>query len=157
MNKQLTKKITTKLTEEVLIKLGFRGEGKDITNKPAYRLKVPYGGKYNRYYHYEIQIVLDDYPETNGNSGVLYLYNPEIKDAHCITWEKDDGSKKSKNIDHIMWRQDGHRGGYKYITIKEMVIPIAWHVTTLERLNEIYVSLTCNEPLEIKEHPQNGK
>lgn len=141
---------TVKLTEDVLRKLGFRGEGKDITNKPAYRLEVPKGGKYDRYYHYQIQIVLGDYPESNGNSGILSLYDPEIKNAHCLTWEKDNGKKESKKIDYIMWNEDGQRGGIKYVTFKERVIPIAWHVTTLERLNEIYVALTGNEPLQIK-------
>lgn len=37
-----------KLTENVLYRLGFRGEGRDITNKPAFRLKP------QNHYHFEI-------------------------------------------------------------------------------------------------------
>lgn len=132
-----------KLDDNILIKLGFRGEGKDILNRPAYRLEVPN-------YHYQLQIVLGDYPESNPNSGILSLYEPKIKNAHCLTWEKDNGKKESKRIDHILWTEDGQRVGIKYINLKERVIPIAWHVTTIERLNEIYVALTRNEPLQIK-------
>lgn len=133
-----------KLTENILQRLGFRGEGKDITNKPAYRLKVP------SYYHYELQIVLGNYPETNGNSGVVSLYDAGVKDAHCLTWEKSDGKKTSKKIDHIMWEADGQRGGLKYITLPARCIPIAWHVTTVERLNAIYTALTLNPPLKLR-------
>jgi len=35
----------TKLTPELLYSLGFRGEGKDILNLPAYRLEVSYNSK----------------------------------------------------------------------------------------------------------------
>ncbi len=64
--------------------------------------------------------------------------------------EEDDKIK----VDFVMWetedRGDGKpaKGGIKYIDIKERTIPIAWHVTTLERLNEIYVALTGNDPLQ---------
>jgi hypothetical protein len=33
--------MSEKLSEELLFKIGFRGEGKDITNHPAYRLEIP--------------------------------------------------------------------------------------------------------------------
>jgi hypothetical protein len=137
-----------KLTESVLFKLGFRGEGRDIINRPSYRLEVPRGKR--GYYHFEIQLVLNDYPESNPNSGILSLYDRGVKDAQCLTSEKDTGQKKSKKIDFIQWREDGHVGGIKYITLKERIIPIAWHVTTLERLNKIYTALTENPPLKIK-------
>lgn len=135
-----------KLTPELLYKLGFRGEDKDITNNPAYRFEVPYNPELNRWYHYQIQIVLGDYPDTNGNSGVFSLYDPEVKDAHMTMQESEE-----EKADLILWDNEDGRGGIKYITIEERVLHIAWHVTTLERLNQIYTALTGNPPLAIKE------
>lgn len=138
----------TKLTSEILCSLGFRGEGRDITNHPAYRLSVAISNELEHYYHYEIQIVLMDLPETNPNSGILSLHDPGIKDAHCIV-EEHDGSEKA---DFVLWesKEEGLKGGIKYISFPDRTIPIAWHVTTLERLNSIYVALTGNNPLELK-------
>lgn len=145
----------TKLTIELLNKLGFRGEGRNIINTPAYRLKVPFNAYLNRHYHYQIQIVLGDYPETNGNSGILSLYDPGVKDAHCLIEERDGDEK----ADHILWedKEDNLKGGIKYIDIPSRCIAIAWHVTTLERLNAIYCALTGNEPLSTKEYEKEVK
>lgn len=140
-----------KLTFEVLMKLGFHCEGKDITDKPAFRLKIKHNSRsFKNGYNYELQIVLGDYPESNPNSGIISLHQPELKDMHCQTWEKDNGQKESKKIDFIQWREGGQVGGIKYVTFKEQTIPIAWHVTTLERLNQIYTALTKNPPLKLK-------
>lgn len=140
-----------KLTFELLMKLGFHCEGKDIINHPVYRLKINHNGRrFKNGYHFELQISLGDYPESNPNSGIVSLHQPEMKDMHCQTWEKDKGQKESKKIDFIQWRVDGQVGGIKYVTCKESTIPIAWHVTTLERLNQIYTSLTRNAPLKPK-------
>lgn len=145
-----------KLTEEILIRLGFHGVGKDIIGKPAYRLKVPYDSKlFQNGYSYEIQVVLGKYEETNPNSGIVSLYSKPMKDEHCLCSEKDDGSKSSKKIDHVMWHADGERGGIKYISFPERCTPIAWHVTTVERLNAIYTALTRNPPLKLP--PQINK
>ncbi len=140
--------MSEKLTHDLLYKIGFRGEGKDITNKPAFRFEVPKNEKLVRYYHYQLQIVLGDYPETNGNSGVLSLYDPPIKDAHMTAEERDN-----LKVDVVLWESEDigngtpSKGGIKYIDIPERNIPIAWHVTTLERLNQIYTALTGNDPL----------
>lgn len=140
-----------KLTFEILMKLGFHSEGKSITDNPTYRLKIYKNNKNFKYwYSWEIQIELGNYPASNPNSGIVSIYQPELKDQHCQTWEKDNGQKESKKIDFIQWREGGQVGGIKYITFREKTIPIAWHVTTLERLNQIYVSLTKNPPLKIK-------
>lgn len=133
----------------VLLSLGFHGEGKDITNKPAYRLKVPYQSKLCKYgYHFQIQVVLGPYPDTNPNSGVVSLYEPEIKDCHMVTSEEKGKESDKNKIDHLLSEDDTHRCGIQYITLKERCIPIPWNVTTLERLNEIYVALTKNAPLK---------
>lgn len=145
--------MATKLTEDLLRSLGFRGEGKDIINRPAYRLKVPWDSKtFKHSYHFQIQVVLGPYPDTNPNSGIVSLYDPEMKDQHCIASEEKSkkGSKKNK-IDFLLSEDDTHRVGYKYITFPERCIPIAWHVATLERLNQIYVALTRNPPLKPRE------
>ena len=142
----------TKLTDDLLIKLGFHGEGRDIINRPAYRLKVQYNIPDQYGYHYQIQIVLENYPKDNPNSGIVSLYSPAIKDVHCLV-EEHDGNEKA---DHILWedKENGLKGGIKYIDIPERCIPIAWHVTTLERLNEIYCALTRNSPLSTKKYKE---
>lgn len=142
----------TKLTHDLLIEIGFRGEGKSFTNKPLYRLK-PLKNKIFGYYHFEIQMQLGDYPETNGNSGILSLYSKPIKDAHMLVEEYDSNDK----ADFAMWedKENGLKGGIKYIDIKEFNQPIAWHVTTLERLNELYCALTQNEPLKSWKNSNN--
>lgn len=150
--------MSTKLTDHILLRLGFRGEGKDILNEPAYRLKIPYNSKiFKDGYLYQIQVVLKpELPDTNGNSGIVSLYDPGVKDAHCHVWEKDDGSK-SKKIDKILWYGDGQRGGYKYISFPPRCIPIAWGVTTIEKLNAIYTSLTGNPPLTLRPEIKSPK
>lgn len=142
----------TKLTEDLLRRLGFHGEGKDIVNRPAYRLEIPFNNKrFKHHYHYQIQVVLSPYPETNPNSGIVSLYYPALKDQHCITSE-EKGKKvnKRKKLDFVLSEDETHRVGYKYVDFPERCTPIAWHVTTLERLNQIYVALTRNPPLKPK-------
>lgn len=146
--------MATKLTDDLLLRLGFHGEGKDILKKPAYRLTVPYRSKdFKHGYHFTIQVVLGNYPESNPNSGIVSLYDPETKDAHCIVSEEKPSNKKV--IDHLLDEDETHRVGIKYVTFKERCIPIAWHVTTLERLNQIYVALTRNPPLKPRK-PNSG-
>jgi hypothetical protein len=142
------------LTPHVLLQLGFRGEGKDTLKRPAYRLIVPPHPKTGNHYHWQIQVVLGDYPETNPNCGIVSLYDPSTKDAHVLTWEKDDGSKTSKKIDHIEWISDGQRGGIKYMTFPERIVPVAHYIDTVEKLNRVYVGLTGNPPLKVKNPDQ---
>lgn len=61
-----------------------------------------------------------------------------------------EDDKESKKIDHIQWKADGQRGGIKYITLPPRCMPIAFHVTTIERLNAIYTALTRNAPLKLR-------
>lgn len=140
-----------KLTEDILRKLGFYGEGKDIINRPCYRLKIPYGSKFfKHHYNYEIQVVLGPYPDTNPNSGIVSLYSRPIKDAHCIT-QQDKKKKPSRRnrVDYVLDEDETHKVGYQYVDFPERCFPIAWHVTTLERLNQIYTALTRNPPLKL--------
>lgn len=142
-----------KLTKELLWKLGFRSEGKSITKNPLYRLEIPWGNKhFKNPYYFEFQIELNSYKGNNPNNGILSLYERERKDQHASTWvykeEKNFKSKVKKRIDFVEWEDEEIVCGIKYITLKERIIPIAHNVTTLERLNAIYVSITGNEPLK---------
>lgn len=131
-----------KLTPEILRKLGFRGEGRSLSNTPAYRLEVPKGEE--GYYCYgQFQLVLGDYPDSNPNCGILSLYQPEVKDAHVLS---DDSEQK---LDYILEDHGEYKVGYIYDTFSEDITPIANHVNTLERLNAIYTALTGNPPLEL--------
>lgn len=138
----------TKLTQDVLLAIGFRGEGRDITNSPAFRLEVPKNRKYGNY-PFQIQIVLEDYPEKNPNSGVFSLYSPAVKDSHMIV---------SGDQEHDFILEQGptkeETAAIKYVDIPEKCQPIAWHVTTLERFNAVYTALTDNPPLQL---PANFK
>jgi len=130
-----------KLTPEVLISIGFIGEGKSITNRPLYR----YEWHKNRY---QFQMELNDYPEQNQNSGVLSIYYPEMKDQHLHTQDKKENKGKSERIDHITDEDDEFIYGIKFIDIPKEEIPIAWRVTTLSRLNAIFTALTGLPPLK---------
>lgn len=135
-----------KLTTDLLIELGFRGEGKDITGMPVYRLEIPQG-PLGWYGYGELQMSIGDYPETNPNSGIVSLYEKEEKDMHCLSSYKDT-PKNRKKLARIDWEIDEHIGGIEYVTFPERMKPIASHVVTLERLNAIYTALTGNPPLE---------
>lgn len=145
----------TRLTYDILYKLGFRGEGKEIFgNAPTFRLSVPYNSRLCKHgYYYDFQICLmEDVPDSNPNSGILSLYRAETKDCHMVAEEEDE-----MKVDFVLWnvvnRGDGKptKGGIKYVDDKETNFPIAHHVTTLERLNAIYTAITRNDPLKIKE------
>lgn len=143
--------MSTKLTHELLSDLGFVGQGKSVTGKPLYRLEW----EKNRY---QLQVELNDYPEPNGNNGIVSIYYPELKDEHVLSWDDKkqkgipwDRKVKSKRVDFIQSEDDDHIYGIKYITFPENSHPIAHNVTTLERLNAIYTALTEKEPLKVRE------
>lgn len=138
-----------KLNHTNIFSIGFRGEGKSFLNRPLYRLEIPKSPK-GYWYHYELQLELGDYPESNPNSGILSLYDKGTKDAHMITSEKVNKENKYKKIDFILDTDNTHVTGIKFMNLEERIIPIAWHVTTLERLNKIYTALTGNPPLQIR-------
>lgn len=143
--------MATKLTEYILIGLGFRGEGKGITGNPLYRLKIPYDSKtFEHGYYFELQMEFNPHlPDTNGNSGILSIYRPTIKDCHMVV-EETDKLKADYVQQEIPDRGDGKPSklGIKYIDHSGINMPIAHHVTTVERLNAIYTSLTRNKPLK---------
>jgi hypothetical protein len=116
--------MSNKLTPDILIKLGFNGEGRGITDRPLYRLEWQKN-------HYQLQVELGNYPETNPNSGIVSLYFPELR------------------VDFVESEDEENVYGIKYVTFPAKQIPIAWYVTTIERLNAIYTALTGNEPLII--------
>lgn len=141
----------TKLTPDVLCDIGFIGEGKGFSGKPTYRLEWAKN-------HYLIQVELGDYPDDNPNSGMVSIYYPEMKDQHCFTQEMkkvpgvtyDKMKYKLTKLDHVQTEDDIHLYGIRYISTPEQAIPIAWHVTTLERLNAIYTALTMKAPFELR-------
>ena len=140
----------TKLTQDILYEIGFRGEGRDHINKPAYRLEIP------NFHSYEIQIVLANYSGNNPNNGIVSLYQREMKDVHCLD---STYSNPNKKLDYIIQKniEDGGKKynlGIKYVTFKENVQPIAWGVTTFERLRDIIKALT-NHTITLKTK-QNG-
>lgn len=151
--------MATRLTEDLLRRLGFRGEGKDIINHPAYRLEIPWDSKtFKHSYSWQLQVVLGPYPDTNPNSGIVSLYSPALKDQHCITSEeKGKKIRKGRKIDFLLNEDETHKVGYKYVDFPERCVAIAWHVTTLERLNQIYVALTRNPPLKPRNFNQKRK
>lgn len=141
----------TKLTPEILLSLGFYGEGKSITKNPLYRIKCNH--------HYYLQVELNDYPDTNPNSGIVSIFHPELKDQHCHVWEKKDQKSKKlkkriKRIDYVESEDDEFIHGIQYITFHETHWPIAWHVTTVGRLNDIYTSLTNLPALKSRKLPK---
>ena len=137
----------TKLTRDMLSDLGFVGEGKSLTGKPLYRIEW-------QKHMYLLQVELNDYPEDNPNSGIVSIFYPEYKDQHVFTHEKKktkgekwDRKQKSGKVDFIESEDEEYVYGIKYVTFPESYHPIAWHVTTLERLNAIYTALTGLPPL----------
>lgn len=133
-----------KLTHRVLSDLGFVGEGKSITGNPLYRFEWAKN-------HYLFQVELHDYPESNPNSGIVSIYYPELKDQHVISWDKIENKGKSKRVDFIESEDEKNIYGIKYVTFHSRYFQIAWHVTTVERLNAIYTALTGNKPLKLRE------
>lgn len=132
----------TKLTPDILYKMGFGGEGKSRhLNRPLYRKKI-------EGYPFELQMELGDYPPENGNSGILSLYMPPVRDMHLYT-SQDIGEGK---IDYIDWTdaEAGVEGGIKYITDHGMNQPIAWSVTTVDRLAALIRAIT-NKPFVFNE------
>lgn len=149
-------KKSTKLTHDILLGLGFKGEGRSRLGRPLFRLEW-------EKYHYQLQIELANYPSSNPNSGIVSVYYPEWKDMHVHSWQKKkdknekwDRNNKSKKIDFLVNQDGEHFYGVKYVTFPEKQIPIAWRVTTLERLNKIYTALTQKPPLQLR-NKQNKK
>lgn len=117
----------TKLTEELLLSMGFKRTKKDIRGFPTFRFTTPKHPNFG--FGRDFQVQLGEYPDSNPNCGIVSIWDR----AHSVPGVRDDG-----------------KGGYEKYKLKlpELEIPIAWYVTTIERLNDIYTSITQNEPLK---------
>jgi len=82
--------MNTKLTYELLLKLGFIGEGKSILNTPLYRLKWS-----ESMYLFQIELH-PELPEDNQNSSIVSLYFPELKNQHVMVYDKIENKGKTK-------------------------------------------------------------
>jgi hypothetical protein len=123
----------TPLTPGILLSYGFvEIEKKDIVGRPIYSLSAPqtsYGA-----YPFDIHVVLNpQYGESNANSGIVSLFMKEetISSIPMDLWDKNDWTEEDQK------RADEHT-----IVCEELRQPIAWHVTTYERLKSIIESLT---------------
>ena len=123
----------TRVTPEILLTHGFiELEKTDIVGRPIYSLKdinTKYGA-----YPFDIQVVLNpQYPDSNGNSGIVSI-NCEDQTIQSIPedlWDKEDWTEEDQK------KADEHT-----MVLEGFTQPIAWHVTTYERLKLIIESLT---------------
>lgn len=113
-----------KLTKEKLLELGFEIIFNENLNfdEPIYRMK---GEKLKSNYSpngypFDIDVVIGDYPETNGNVGMVCIHEDEQKDVSAPTNEDINAT----------------------IDLEELWQPIAYRVCTVERLKQIVESLT---------------
>lgn len=129
-----------KLTYHNLFLLGFHGEGKDTLNKPIYRIDL--NSSYDK-----LEVILGNYPESNPNSGIVRVFQPGLKDQHCLTHEKKSGQsiKEVTKMDFVTEEDDENYYGIKYINFPEKWMNIAHSVTTVGRLCDIYKALTTKE------------
>jgi hypothetical protein len=123
----------TQLTPEILLSHGFvELEEKDVIGRPIYSLstpKTPYGT-----YPFDIQVVINpQYGESNANSGIVSIFMKE----ETLSTIPDDLIYKEEWTDEDMKRADEHTTVFEATTQ-----PIAWHVTTYERLKTIIEPLT---------------
>lgn len=123
----------TRLTPSILLTHGFvELDKKDVIGSTIYSLalpKTPFGT-----YPFDIRVVLNPhYPDSNANSGIVSLYSPEgtISAIPEDLWDKEEWTE-----------EDQKRADEGTIVLDELHQPIAWHVTTYERLEQIIESLT---------------
>lgn len=123
----------TPLTPELLLSYGFvELKEKDILDRPIYRLskiESNYG-----FYPFDIQVVLSpEYGESNPNSGTVSIYSPTFS----FTTIPDD------LLDKEDWTTEDQKRVDENVEVAEAILqPIAWHVTTFERLKTIIEPLT---------------
>lgn len=123
----------TALTPEILTSHGFVEipEG-NVIGAPVYRLsniKDNWGD-----YGFDIDVVLNlQYQESNPNCGIVSLHSPAFTSAVVPRdlWDKEDWTE-----------EDQERADNNLVPFEEHNQPIAWHVTTYERLHAIVKSLT---------------
>jgi hypothetical protein len=123
----------TRLTPEILLTHGFvELEKKNIVGRPIYSLKdfiTIYGA-----YPFDIQVVLNpQFPDSNANSGIVSIHCDDST-VQCVPedlWDKEDWTEEDQK------RSDEHTMVFEGFTQ-----PIAWHVTTFERLRSIIEPLT---------------
>jgi hypothetical protein len=126
----------TALTPDILTSHGFvEIEDKDLLDRPIYRLS----GIVSKYglYCFDIQITLSpQYPDSNPNCGIVSIHVPETA-VNIIPedlWDKE-----------IWSDEDQKRADESIEVLEEYTQPIAWHVTTYERLRDIVKSLTLTD------------
>ncbi len=123
----------TPLTPAILLSHGFvELEEKDILDRPIYSLsspQTPYG-----LYPFDIQVVLSpEYGESNPNSGIVSIHMRE----ETISTIPDDLIHKEE------WTEEDQKRADEHVIVSESATqPIAWHVTTFERLRTIIEPLT---------------
>jgi hypothetical protein len=125
--------MTTRLTPKILLSHGFvELEEKDPLDRPIYSLKQAIN-KYGSY-PFDIHVVLEpEYPDSNPNSGIVSIYAPEFSYTTVpedLTFEEFWTDEDQKRVDDNVSVAPAFKQ------------PIAWHVTTYERLRSIVESLT---------------
>jgi hypothetical protein len=121
--------MNTALTPEILLSHGFvELEEKDVLDRPIYRLTTI------KEYPFNVEVVLSpEYPQSNPNCGVVSIQ----MDVYSYVCVPDDLVSKE-----IWTEEDQERADNNTDIMPELRQPIAWHVTTYERLRTIVLSLT---------------
>lgn len=126
----------TKIQPDHLKAFGFvEIEKKDIVGRPIYQLdniETEYGT-----YPFALQIVINpQYPDSNANSGIVSIF---MKEYTAATIPED-------LIDKAKWTEEDEKRADEHVVVFEAVTqPIAWHVTTMERLKLIIEGLTLTQ------------
>jgi hypothetical protein len=108
----------------------------DVIGRPIYRLS-DISSEYGQY-GYDLEIVINpQYPDSNANSGIVSIFMPEFS---YTTIPEDLQDVEEEFTEEQQARIDAN------VDVMEAVRqPVAWHVTTLERLTIIVKSLTLKE------------
>lgn len=117
------------LTNNMLEVFGFQYCGQTITDNSIYRIS-------DEDYPFYIQVVLGDYPRTNPNCGMVYIYRPQ-EEVYSIPQDLLDKEEWSY--------EDRVRAENHTVTVDKLEQPIAYYVYNLERLKQVYKALTTKE------------
>lgn len=120
-----------RLNPKLLLTYGFvELEEKDIMDRSIYSLS----SNLLEDYPFDIHVVLSpEYPDSNPNSGIVFIYS---KSETLAVVPEDLVSKE-------IWTEEDEVRYEENLTVFEALTqPIAWHVTTLDRLQSIIESLT---------------
>lgn len=128
--------MSTGLTPKILLNHGFvELVDKTVTERPIYRLSniVSKHGDYG----FDIEVVLNpQYTNSNPNCGIVSLYMP----SYTYQVIPED------LIDKEEWTEEDQERADNSVEVEpEHRQPIAWHVTSFERLKNIVKSLTLKD------------